>query len=170
MEPRITGRIGTRAFAASWMAIATISTIVFEPSTNSTSMRGFMFRRFASSIEKAANPSNPNAEDSRETAAKEYMPGRRMPGYEGWKSPDQQRASTMAQAKAIYRALQQTGVSYVKSSLTFGRNTEVSERVRMPGQAIISNSANCIDGVLMYASLFENLDMDPVVVRVAPKK
>jgi len=98
--------------------------------------------------------------------AKEFMPGRRLPGYEAWKSPDQQRAATMAQAKAIYRALQQTGVSYVKSSLTFGRNTDVSERIRMPGQSIISNSANCIDGVVTYASLFENLGMDPEVVLV----
>jgi len=31
------------------LAIAVISIIVFEPSTNSTSMRGFMFRRAASS-------------------------------------------------------------------------------------------------------------------------
>jgi hypothetical protein len=30
------------------LAIAAISTIVFEPSTNSTSIRGFMLRRFAS--------------------------------------------------------------------------------------------------------------------------
>jgi hypothetical protein len=98
--------------------------------------------------------------------AKEFMPGRRMPGYEAWKSPDQQRAATMAQAKAIYRALQRTGVSYVKSSLTFGRNTNISERVRMPGQAILRNSANCIDGVVTYASLFENLGMDPEVILV----
>ena len=120
---------------------------------------------FAPFIASWVTPHDPQVEAVL-SRAKEYMPGRRMPGYEGWKSPDQQRASTMAQAKAIYRALQQTGVSYVKSSLTFGRNTEVSERVRMPGQAIISNSANCIDGVVTYASLFENLGMDPEVVLV----
>ena len=32
------------------MAMAAISTMVLEPSTNSTSMRGFMFRRLASSM------------------------------------------------------------------------------------------------------------------------
>ena len=32
------------------LATAAISTMVFDPSTNSTSMRGFMFRRFASSM------------------------------------------------------------------------------------------------------------------------
>lgn len=98
--------------------------------------------------------------------AKEYMPGRRLPGYEDWKTPDEQRLATIAQAKAIYRALQKSGVSYVDSSLTFGRNSQVSERVRMPGEAIARSAANCIDGVVMYASLFENLGMDPVVVIV----
>ena len=39
------GLSGTRPVA---LAIAAISTMVFEPSTNSTSMRGFMLRRTAS--------------------------------------------------------------------------------------------------------------------------
>lgn len=121
--------------------------------------------KFAPFIASWVTPHDPQVEAVL-SRAKEFMPGRRLPGYESWKSPDQQRAATMAQAKAIYRALQQTGVSYVKSSLTFGRNTDISERVRMPGQAIISNSANCIDGVVTYASLFENLGMDPEVVLV----
>jgi hypothetical protein len=98
--------------------------------------------------------------------AKEFMPGRRLPGYEDWKSEQQQQASTYAQAKAIYRALQQSGLSYVKSSLTFGRNTDISERVRTPGDTIRHKSANCIDGVVTYASLFENLGMDPEVILV----
>lgn len=98
--------------------------------------------------------------------AKEFMPGRRLPGYEDWKLPDQQRVTTMAEARAIYRTLQEMGVSYVKSSLTFGRNTNVSERVRLPGESLQHLSANCIDGAVMYASLFENLGMDPVVVLV----
>jgi hypothetical protein len=121
--------------------------------------------KFAPFIASWVTPHDPQVEAVL-SRAKEFMPGRRLAGYEGWKSPDQQRAATMAQAKAIYRALQQTGVSYVKSSLTFGRNTDVSERVRMPGQAIIRNSANCIDGVVTYASLFENLGLDPEVILV----
>jgi hypothetical protein len=73
---------------------------------------------------------------------------------------------TRQEARAIYRALQESGVSYVKSSLTFGLNTGVSERVRLPGESLHQLSANCIDGVVMYASLFENLNMDAVVVLV----
>jgi hypothetical protein len=98
--------------------------------------------------------------------AKEFMPGRRLPGYETWKSADEQEKSTMLQARAIYRALQAQGVSYVKSSLTFGKHQNVSQRVRTPSASLAVNSANCIDAVLLFASLFENLDMQPVVVLV----
>ena len=100
------------------------------------------------------------------TAAKEFMPGRRLPGYEDGKSEAVQEQETLEQARAIYRALQEHGVSYVKSSMTFGGNRGWSERVRYPRESLHSRSANCIDGVLMYASLFENLDMDPVVVLI----
>lgn len=100
--------------------------------------------------------------------AKEFMPGRRLPGYESSKVQTIQELSTAAQARAIYRALQQAGVSYVKSSLTFGArlNADVAERVRMPSESLTQASANCIDGVVLYASIFENLGMDPVVVLV----
>lgn len=98
--------------------------------------------------------------------AKEFTPRRRLPGYEGSKSEVAQEQATYLQAKAIYRALQQKGISYVKSSLTFGEHQDVSERVRMPFESLHQESANCIDGAVMYASLFENLGMDPVVVLV----
>ena len=121
--------------------------------------------KFAPFIASWVTPHDPNVETIL-TRAKEFMPGRRLPGYEPYKSVEAQRASTVEQARAIYRALQEAGISYVKSSLTFGRNTGVSERVRMPAASIQRLSANCIDGVVMYASLFENLGMDPVVILV----
>jgi hypothetical protein len=121
--------------------------------------------RFAPFIASWVTPHDPQVEAIL-ARAKEFMPGRRLPGYEEWKSADQQRDATYAEAKAIYRAVQQSGLSYVKSSITFGRNTDISERVRLPGESISHNSANCIDGVVMYASLFENLGMKPVVVLV----
>ena len=47
MHPRMPGLSGMRPVA---LAIAAISTMVLDPSTNSTSMRGFMCRRIASSV------------------------------------------------------------------------------------------------------------------------
>jgi hypothetical protein len=123
---------------------------------------GFKYARFIASW---ITPHNPEVEQLL-SHAKEFMPGRRLPGYEPWKTADQQRESTTVQARAIYRALQEKGVSYVKSSLTFGDHSAVSERIRMPYESLEHASANCIDGVVMFASLFENLGMDAVVVLV----
>lgn len=98
--------------------------------------------------------------------AKEFMPGRRLPGYEPEKEAAGQEQMTYSEARAIYKALQEAGVSYVKSSMTLGGHQDTSERVRMPESSIREASANCIDGVVMYASLFENLGMEPVVLLI----
>jgi hypothetical protein len=97
--------------------------------------------------------------------AKEFMPGRRLPGYESANEAAQERF-TMQQARAIYRALQEQGVSYVKSSMTLGGHEDVSERVRMPAETLDQSSANCIDGAVVFAALFENLGMEPAIVLV----
>ena len=96
--------------------------------------------------------------------AKEYMADHRLPGYEDWKNVTGQERETYQEAKAIYTALQEAGLSYVKSSLTLGGHEEYSERVRMPRASLHDSSANCIDAAVMYASLFENLGMDPKVI------
>jgi hypothetical protein len=123
--------------------------------------------KYSSFIASWVTPHNP-AVEAVLSRAKELMPGRRLPGYESWKPADDQARTTAIEAKAIYRALQQKGVSYVKSSSTFGAsaNAAVSERIRMPFESLRDGAANCIDGAVMFASLFENLGMDPVVVLV----
>lgn len=121
--------------------------------------------RYAEFIASWVTPHAPEVERIL-ARAKEYMPGRRLPGYESWKNEALQKRSTLAQMSAIYRAVQAAGVSYVKSSNTFGDHEGWSERVRLPGQSLRHASANCIDGVVLYASLFENLGMEPEVVLV----
>ena len=98
--------------------------------------------------------------------AKNYLPDHRLPGYEKWKSKDQQEQETYKEAQAIFTALKHMGLSYVKSSTTFGDHKEVSERIRMPRESLDQSSANCIDAAVTYASLFENLGMDATVVIV----
>lgn len=95
--------------------------------------------------------------------AKEFAPGRRLPGYE-MKGAANEARSTRIQAKAIFMALQRAGVSYVKSSMTLGANEEFSERVRMPSESLSQVSANCIDGAVLYAAIFENLGMEPSII------
>ena len=86
--------------------------------------------------------------------AKEFSAGRRLPGYEPWKDAAEQELSTRQQARAIYTAVQRQGLSYVKSSLTFGSGTHanVSQRIRTPRESLTNSSANCIDGAVMFAS------------------
>lgn len=121
----------------------------------------------ASLIASWVTPHDPNVEMAL-SKAKELMPGRRLPGYEMWRAPGVQEKTTYLEAKAIYQTVQRQGLSYVKSSSTLGAhiNSAVAERVRMPAESLRQVSANCIDGVVLYASLFENLGMDPVVVLV----
>jgi hypothetical protein len=100
------------------------------------------------------------------SAAKELAPGRRLPGYEDWKDAAEQERETRIEARAIYTALQKEKLSYVKSSLTFGANTDISERIRTPQESIMASSANCIDAAVLFASAFENLGMEPMIVLV----
>jgi hypothetical protein len=98
--------------------------------------------------------------------AAELMPSHRLPGYEEGKGTAVEERSTYLEAQAVYRAVQREGMSYVKSSLTLGGHQDWSERVRPAGESLEEHSANCIDGAVLYASLFENLGMDPVILLV----
>src|SRR5436309_7642931 len=98
--------------------------------------------------------------------AKNYVSDHRLPGYENWKNKTQQEQETLKEAQAIFTALKSMGLSYVKSSLTFGNNKSVSERIRMPRESLHLSSATGIDAAVTYASLFENLGMDATVVIV----
>ena len=126
--------------------------------------RNFEYSNFIASW---ITPHDPNVEMIL-SRAKNLMPGRRLPGYETWRTNGVQEKTTYLQAKAIYQAIQREGLSYVKSSSTLGAqtNSDITERVRMPGESLRQLSANCIDGVVLYASLFENLGMEPVVVLI----
>jgi hypothetical protein len=121
--------------------------------------------KYASFIASWVTPHAPEVESAL-SRAKQYTPDRRLPGYEDWKNSHDQEQETYREARAIFTALQSAGLSYVKSSLTLGGHQAVSERVRMPYISLRQNSANCIDAVVLYASLFENLSMDAKVVIV----
>lgn len=121
--------------------------------------------KYAPFIASWVTPHDPEVEQVL-ALAKGYMPGKRLPGYEPRASAAAQERSTRLQARAIYLALQRSGLSYVKSSMTFGGNAGWSERVRTPRQSLAQRAANCIDAAVMYSSLFENLGLEPVVILV----
>jgi hypothetical protein len=121
--------------------------------------------KYAPFIASWVTPHAPEVENVL-SEAKNYTPDHRLPGYENWKSAADQEKETYLEAHAIFTALKRMGLSYVKSSSTLGEHKGVSERVRMPRVSLGRNSANCIDAAVMYASLFENLGMEPSVIVV----
>jgi hypothetical protein len=121
--------------------------------------------KYAPFIASWVTPHAPQVEELL-AKAKQLTPDHRLPGYESWKTPAQQEQETYIEAKALFNALKDSGLSYVKSSLTLGDHKSVSERIRLPKATLAQSSGNCIDAVVAYASLFENLGMEPAVVLV----
>ncbi|MBM4784244.1 MAG: hypothetical protein GQE15_41775 [Archangiaceae bacterium] len=72
---------------------------------------------------------------------------------------------TLPQAKALFDELKARGVSYVadpnvNSGIGFG------QRTRLPAEVLASTNAQCLEGSLLFASLLEAIDLDPVIVLV----
>jgi len=99
--------------------------------------------------------------------AASYTTGKSMTGYQcGDSCTDAEwETDTNAQVKAIFTALKNDyQITYVNSPLAYGRDTESSQRVRLPAESISSKSANCIDGTVLYASALESIGMNPHII------
>lgn len=88
--------------------------------------------------------------------AKEKIFSRALNGY--------QSHDITEQVRAIFNAVRDEGISYVNSPINFGIGH--TQRVRFPRQSIVDKSANCIDGAVLLASLFENIGLEPLIVFV----
>jgi hypothetical protein len=94
----------------------------------------------------------------REAAA--LHPNRQLAGDIG-AAPEQ----IQAEVDAIYRAVKNRNIAYVNSILVFLPDEGLSgQRVRLPRESLSSGSANCIDGVLLLASLLEAASLNPALV------
>lgn len=104
--------------------------------------------------------------DSVLTLAKEKMPGRSLSGYIGYDdlSEEERTARTKLQAKALYNAVKDVGISYVSTTLSFA--PMYAQRVKLPYESVEQRSGNCIDGAVLFASLFESLEMEPIIIIV----
>lgn len=76
-------------------------------------------------------------------------------------------AIVTAQVEAIYRALQARELTYVNSLWAFNLEGDAHvQRVRLPRESLATRSANCIDGVVLMASLLEAASLNPAIVLV----
>lgn len=98
--------------------------------------------------------------------ARRYVARGRMAGYNGNGDAAAVERQVRAQAKAVYRALQRSGISYVNSLFVMGDYVNEAQRIRLPGETLRLASANCMDVSVVFASAMENLGMQPYVVIV----
>jgi hypothetical protein len=102
------------------------------------------------------------------SSARKYVTRGRLAGY---KLASAGPATAIAaqvedEARAVFSAMQQLGLSYVDSISTYGKFAARSERVRLPSETLSMSTANCIDMSVAFASAMENLGLDPVIVLV----
>jgi hypothetical protein len=101
------------------------------------------------------------------SAARRYAPRGRLAGYRLTATTQLQlRSQVETQARAIFKAMQHSGISYVDSLFTFGNFTASAQRIRLPSETLTQSSANCVDVSVAFASAVENLGMNPVIVIV----
>ncbi len=93
---------------------------------------------------------------------KAHHPDKTLAGYQG----DHDGVTT--QVKALYDAVRDdVNVTYVNSTLAFSPDdTTAVQRVRLPHEALETGAANCIDGVVLLASLLEAISLRPAIVVV----
>jgi len=100
--------------------------------------------------------------------AANYQKDKSMTGYQCGEScaNDEQWADyTNAQVKAIYYALQKDyAITYINTPVSFGRNSDSTQKVRLPADSLVSASANCIDGTVLYASALEAMEINPHII------
>ena len=112
-------------------------------------------------------PHAPEIEDLLRSAV-EYHPEHRMVGYQGAGSVEEARHVVREQVRAIHSALKHdAGLAYVNSPLNFGKQEgQITQRVRLPVTSLHENRsrANCVEGTVLYASLLELANLEPLVV------
>lgn len=101
-------------------------------------------------------------------AARSHVPEGRLHGYSVQPNAPQHvvAGQVKSQAKAVFQALQASGLSYVSSIYTFGNYVGEAQRIRLPSETLSLNNANCIDVSVAFASAMENLGLRPVIIIV----
>jgi hypothetical protein len=101
----------------------------------------------------------PNAGAVLETLrqAVDRHPARRLAGYQ---------ADVALQVNALYDVLKyDLGIAYIDARTSFNHDAAaLDQRVRLPSETLRLRSANCIDGVLLFASLLEACTLSPALL------
>jgi hypothetical protein len=101
--------------------------------------------------------------------AAEYHSQKAISGYQcGNSCTDAMwREDTNDQVKAIFNALKNDyQITYINSPIAFAKQSDNPQRIRLPAESLSSNSANCIDGTVLYASALESIGVTAHIVLI----
>jgi len=97
------------------------------------------------------------------------IPDRRLVGYQGGGTTDERAAAVRSQVQALFESVKHHdgGMAYVNAPVGFGGNPgDVPQRISLPRDSIVNRQANCVDGVVLFASLMERIGLNVVLVLV----
>ncbi len=88
-----------------------------------------------------------------------------MVGYQGGITPEEKAVIVYEQVEAIFNALKNDySITYINSPISYPSSG--TQRIKYPDDAIITKSANCIDGTVLVASALENIGINPIIVLI----
>ena len=73
-------------------------------------------------------------------------------------------SKVLTQLEGVYRALRDYNMAYVSDVTTVDDGTTHYQRVRMPYKVLSDHTGNCIELSILFASIFEVMDFEPVVI------
>ena len=84
-------------------------------------------------------------------------------GYQGSTGEDILK-NVFKQMECVYNALQNLDIDYVSDTFTNDSETDRHQRVKTPRKVLEDKSGNCIELSCLFASIFEAMDLSPVIL------
>lgn len=89
---------------------------------------------------------------------------RRVGSLRGYQAPPEQ---VQREVAAVYGILSDLGIGYRSAATSFINDRGMSgQKIHLPAESVQQTSANCIDGVVLFASVLEKMALRPVYVIV----
>jgi hypothetical protein len=68
------------------------------------------------------------------------------------------------QVQSLYEALKEQGLRYETAPPGLGWDANPDQRVRLPADSLKERAVNCLDAVVLFASLLEASSLDPLIL------
>ncbi|MBV9483564.1 MAG: ATP-binding protein [Acidobacteria bacterium] len=109
------------------------------------------------------NTEDPAVQDLMHKAA-QRLPAKTAIGYPAVGGPAAA-PSVEQQVEALYEAVRDKNIQYQnRTGAPYTGSKDLSQRVRLPGRSVNYGCANCLDGAVLFASLLQAFDLDPLIL------